>query len=86
MDSQDLQDPEKLLTIWVKHLDKIVNKINNTISMMIGMKPKDSIELDTVLLNKSYPKENVLAEDSIHKMETKKDERQTLSGGKIPID
>ena len=26
MDAQELQDPEKLLTIWVKNLDKIVNK------------------------------------------------------------
>ena len=26
MDAQELQDPEKLLTIWVKNSDKIVNK------------------------------------------------------------
>ena len=26
MDAQELQDPEKVLTIWVKNLDKIVNK------------------------------------------------------------
>ena len=30
MDAQELQDPEKVSTIWVKHLSKTVNKINNT--------------------------------------------------------
>ena len=30
MDAQELQDPEKVSTIWVKHLSKTVNKMNNT--------------------------------------------------------
>ena len=38
MDAQELQDPEKLSTIWVKDLNKIVNKMNNTVSSMIGTK------------------------------------------------
>ena len=44
MDAQELQDPEKGSTIWVKTLYKIVNKINNTVSSMIYMKPKDAIK------------------------------------------
>ena len=31
-----------------------VNKMNNTVSSMIGMKPKNPIKLDTVPLNKTY--------------------------------
>ena len=37
MDTQ-LQDLEKVSTIWVKILNKIVNKMDNTISSMTGMK------------------------------------------------
>ena len=56
MEAPELQDPEKVLTIWVKNLNKIVNKMNNTVSSMIGMRPKDAIKLDTVPLDKTYPK------------------------------
>ena len=51
MDAQELQDPEKVSTIWVKNLNKTVNKMNNTVSSMIGMKPKNAIKLDTVPLD-----------------------------------
>ena len=54
MDAQELQDPEKVSTIWVNNLKKIVNKMNNTKSLMIDMKPKDTIKLDTVLLDKTF--------------------------------
>ena len=67
MDAQELQDPEKLSTIWVKNLNKIVNKMNNTVSSMIGMKPKDAIKLNTVPLGKKYPEETVLLEDGLHR-------------------
>ena len=66
MDAQELQDPEKVSTIWVKNLNKIVNKMNNTKSSMTGMKPKDAIKLDTIPLNKTYPKETVLPEDGLY--------------------
>ena len=73
MDAQELQDPEKVSTIWVKNLNKIVNKMNNTVSSMIGMKPKDAIKLDNVPLDfpaahpeyKKYPEETVLPEDGL---------------------
>ena len=67
MDAQELQDPEKVSTIWVKNLNKTVNKMNNTVSSMIGMKPKDAIKLDTVPLDKTYPEETVLSEDRLYR-------------------
>ena len=41
--------------------------MNNAVSSMIGMKPKDAIKLDTVPLNKTYPEETVLPEDGLHR-------------------
>ena len=51
MAAQELQDPEKVPMIWVKNLNRIVNKMKNIVSSMIGMKPKDAIKLDTVPLD-----------------------------------
>ena len=67
IDAQELQDPEKFSTIWVKISNKTVNKMNNTKSSMIGMKPEDAIKLDTVPLDKKYPEETVLLEDVLHR-------------------
>ena len=67
MDPQELQDPEKVSTIWVKNLNKTVNKMNNTVSSMICMKPKDTIKLDTVPLDKAYPKETALSKDGLYR-------------------
>ena len=53
MDAQELQNPKTLSTIWVKNLNKTVNKMNNTVSSMICMKPMDAIKLDTVPLDKT---------------------------------
>ena len=94
MDAQELQDPEKVSTIWVKNLNKIVNKMNNTVSSMIGMKPKDAIKLDTIPLDKTYPEETALPEDGLYRYlyqpgeqhGDQKDEPQTLSGVNIRID
>ena len=41
--------------------------MNNIVSLMIGMKPKDAIKLGTVLLNKKYPEETVLPEGGLYK-------------------
>ena len=57
MDAQELQGPEKVSRVSVKYLYKIVNKMNNTVSSMTGMKPKNAIKLDTVPLDKKYPEE-----------------------------
>ena len=44
MDAQELQNPKNLSKIWVKHLDPAVKKLSNTVSLMMGMKPKDGIK------------------------------------------
>ena len=67
MVAQELQDSEKVSTIWVKNLNKAVNKMNKTVSSMIGMKPKDAIKLGTIPLNKTYPEETVLLEDGLYR-------------------
>ena len=41
--------------------------MNNAVSSMIGMKPKDAIKLDTVPLNKTYPEETELPEDRLYR-------------------
>ena len=51
-DAQELNDPEKVSATWVKHLYGLVDKLNNTETEMIGMKPKDAIELREVPLAK----------------------------------
>ena len=48
-------------------MNKIVNKMSNIISSMIGMKPKDAIKLDTIPLDKTYPEETVLPEDGLYR-------------------
>ena len=53
MDVQGHQDPEKMLAIRVNNLSGIVNKMNNTKSLMIGMRPKDAIKLVIVPLDRS---------------------------------
>ena len=67
MGTQELQDPEKVSTIWVKNLNKTVKKMNNTKSSMIDMKPKDAIKPDTVLQDKTYPEETILPEDGLYR-------------------
>ena len=94
MDAQDLQGPEKLSTIWIKNLNKIVNKMNNTVSPMIGMKPKDAIKLDAVPPYQTYPEELYYLKmvytdiyiNLANNMEIKKDKPQTLPGVKKRID
>ena len=65
IDGQELQDHKEVSTIWVKDLGPVVKKMNNTKSSMIDMKPKDTIKLDTVPLDKKHPEETVLPEDGL---------------------
>ena len=67
MDAQELPESEKVSTIWVKNLNKIVNKMNNTVLSMIGMKPKDAIKLDTLPLEKKYPEEILPPEGGLYR-------------------
>ena len=65
--------------------------MNNIISLMIGMKPKDAIKLDTFPLDKNIQKKLYYLEMAYtdifinlgNNMEIKKDRQQTLSGVKI---
>ena len=41
--------------------------MNNIVSPMTGMKPKDAIKLGTVLLDKKYLEETVLPEDGLYR-------------------
>ena len=67
-DAQELNDPEKVSLRWVKHLYGLVDKLNDTEAEMIGMKPKDAIELNEVPLvdRESYPPEDTLPEDGLY--------------------
>ena len=49
-DAQELNDPEKVSSRWVKHLYGLVDELNGTTTEMIGMKPKDAIKLNEVPL------------------------------------
>ena len=43
-DAQESNDPDKVLSRWVKHLYRLVDELNNTETDMIGMKPSDAIK------------------------------------------
>ena len=75
MDVQELQGHENVPTIWVKNLNKTVNKIINTKSLMTGIKPKDAIKLDTVPLNENYPEETLLPNDGLSRYHYQPDEQ-----------
>ena len=51
-DAQELNDPDVISATWVKHLYGLVDKLNDTTTQTIGMKPKDVIKLDQVPLVK----------------------------------
>ena len=68
-DAQELNDPEKVSSRWVKHLYGLVDELNDTETEMIGMKPKDAIKLKEVPLvaRESYPPEEVPPEDGLYR-------------------
>ena len=65
MDAQELQDPEKVSTIWVTNLNKTLNKMNSTVSSMISIKPNDAIRHCST--TQAYPEETVLPEDGSYR-------------------
>ena len=68
-DAQELHDPEKVSSRWVKHLYGLVDELNDMQTEIIGMKPKDAIKLDEVPLVKqeNYPEEDKLPEDGLYR-------------------
>ena len=67
-DAQELNDPEKVSSRWVKHLYGLADELNNTETEMIGMKHKDAIKLKDVPLVKqeNYLPEEVLPVDGLY--------------------
>ena len=68
-DAQEVNDPEKVSSRWVKHLYGLVDELNDMETEMIGMKPKDAIKLNEVPLvdQESYPPEDTLPEDGLYR-------------------
>ena len=68
-DAQELNDPEKVSSRWVKHLCGLVDELNDMETEMIGMKPKNAIKLKEVpLVNReAYLPEEVLPEDGLYR-------------------
>ena len=68
-DAQELNDPEKVSAMWVKHLYGLVDELNDVETEMIGIKPKDAIKLKEVPLvsQESYPPEEVLPKDGLYR-------------------
>ena len=60
-DAQELNDPKKVSSRWVKHLYGLVDELNDTETKMIGMKPKDAIKLKEVppVARESYPEDGL---------------------------
>ena len=67
MNTQELQNPKKVSKIWVKNVDAAVRRWNNTVSLVIGMKPKDAIKQGTVPLDKKYREETLLPKDGLYR-------------------
>ena len=67
-DAQELNDPEKVSSRWVKHLYVLVDELNDMETEMIGMKSKDAIKLKEVPLvnQESYSPEDTLPEDGLY--------------------
>ena len=67
-DAQELNNPEKVSSTWVKHLYGLVDKLKDIEIQMTGMKPKDAIKLNQVSLvnRENYPPEDTLPEDGLY--------------------
>ena len=67
-DAVELNDPTKDSKTWVKHLYKLVTKLNNTKLDRIDTTPAKAVKLDNVTLNiKAYPKEDALPVDGLYR-------------------
>ena len=68
-DAQELNDPDKVSSTWVRHLYGLVDELNDTETDMTGLKPKDAIKLNQVHLvnQENYPPEDALPEDGLYR-------------------
>ena len=69
MDTQELQNLEKVSTIRVKNFVSIISKINSSKSLMTDIKLKDEIKMDIAKIDKfeTYPQENVLPKNGFYR-------------------
>ena len=67
-DAQELNDPNKISSTWVKYLYGLADKLNDTETQMIRMKQKDAIKLNQVPLvnQENYLREDTLPEDGLY--------------------
>ena len=67
-DSQELNDPEKVLSTWIKNLYGLVDCLNDTRTQVIGMSRKDATGLKKNLLvnRENYLPEDTLPEDGLY--------------------
>ena len=67
-DAQELNDPTKDSKTWIKHLYKLVTKLNSTKLDRIGVAPAKAVKLEHVELNiKAYSKEDTLPVDGLYR-------------------
>ena len=64
--AQELNNPGKVSSTWVKHLYGLIDRVNDTKLQMTGMKPKEAIELKKIPLVENYPLEDTLPEDGLY--------------------
>ena len=67
-DAQELNDPTRDSKTWVRHLYKLVSKLNNSKLDRIGMTPAKAVKLGEVDLKvKLYPREEIAPEDGLYR-------------------
>ena len=68
-DAQELNDREKVSTIWVKYLYDTVDKMNNRVTKMTGLKPEDAIKMAAIKIvhKQGFPKEKLLPESGLYR-------------------
>ena len=65
-DTQELNDPEKVSSTWVKHLYQLLERLDSTKTQITGMNLWEAIELKKVSLVEDYPPEDTLPEDGLY--------------------
>ena len=64
-----MNDPEKVLSTWVKHLYGLVDRLIETKSQMIGTSPNNAIKLKEIspVNRESFPPVDTLPEDGLYR-------------------
>ena len=65
-DAQELNDPKKVSSTWVKHLYGLIDLLKDTEMQMTGISLKDAIELKKVPSVENYLPEDTLPKDGLY--------------------